>query len=64
LELNKSFLIKNSENGKYMLAASGTVNACLGISTPEYRFPGDPERFIELVVSGATEISRLLGYHH
>ncbi|HWP50112.1 MAG TPA: IclR family transcriptional regulator C-terminal domain-containing protein, partial [Clostridia bacterium] len=67
----QGFCVKNgSEDGTHVgcvvapiFEASGAVNACLGISTPEYRFPEDPEAFVALVVLGAAEISRLLGYN-
>lgn len=42
--------------------ADGSVSACLGISTPEFRFPDDPSEFTRLVVEGAEEISRQMGY--
>lgn len=66
----QGFCVKNgSEDGTHVgcvvapiFDAGGSVNACLGISTPEYRFPSDPEAFIEMAVSGAAEISKLLGY--
>lgn len=41
----------------------GTVSACIAISTPEFRFPSDPSRFIALITQGAQEISQKLGYH-
>ncbi len=42
--------------------AGGKVDACLGISTPEYRFPDSPDMFVKLVTSGAGQISQLLGH--
>lgn len=41
----------------------GSVNACIAISTPEFRFPDDPSKFIALITQGAGEISQKLGYH-
>lgn len=43
--------------------ADGSVTACLGISTPEFRFPDDPSHFVSLIKQGAWEISQQLGYH-
>lgn len=42
--------------------ADGSVNACLAISTPEFRFPADPAPLAALVAHGAAEISRQMGY--
>ena len=68
---NQGFCVKNgSEDDTHVgcvvapiFDAGGKVDACLGISTPEYRFPENPEAFVALVTSGAEEISRLLGYN-
>ena len=43
--------------------ADGSVTSCLGISTPEFRFPDDPSYFVSLIKQGAKEISQQLGYH-
>ena len=42
--------------------ADGSVNACLAISTPEFRFPADPSELAALVIKGAAEISEGMGY--
>ena len=43
--------------------SDGSVTACIGISTPEFRFPEDPGHFVDLIKEGAREISQQLGYH-
>ena len=43
--------------------SDGSVTSCLGISTPEFRFPDDPSHFVSLIKQGSKEISRQLGYH-
>lgn len=40
----------------------GNIKGCLAISTPAFRFPENSEEYINLVVKGASEISRKLGY--
>lgn len=38
----------------------GVVNACLGVSMPEFRYPANDNAFIRVVCDGAQEISRRL----
>ena len=60
---------KNGENENHVgcicapvFDETGEVNACLGISMPEFRYPEDDSKWVKSVCSGAAEISRNLGY--